>query len=95
MEAAFTSISEVKDGDMKHRLLMGSKRSLIEVLNQALKLRIAIQIVGPFRDSQKGNHYLCTVRDYFSKWPEVYTIPSQETSTVADVLVTDFFCLRS
>jgi hypothetical protein len=30
--------------------------------------------------------------DYFTKWPEVYTIPNQKASTVADALVTNFFC---
>jgi hypothetical protein len=29
--------------------------------------------------------------DYFTKWPEVYAIPNEETSTVVDALVT-FFC---
>jgi hypothetical protein len=94
MEAAFAAFSEVKDGDMKHCLLMGSKRSLTVALNQAMRLRIAIQIVGHFPYSQKGNQYLCTVMDYSSKRPEVYTIPSQEISMVADVLMISFFCLR-
>jgi hypothetical protein len=30
--------------------------------------------------------------DYFTKWPEAYAIPGEETSTVADALVTNFFC---
>jgi hypothetical protein len=30
--------------------------------------------------------------DYFTKWPEVYAIPTQEASTVAEVLVDNFFC---
>jgi Mn-dependent DtxR family transcriptional regulator len=30
--------------------------------------------------------------DYFTKWPEVYAIPNQEASTVAETLVTNFFC---
>ena len=30
--------------------------------------------------------------DNFTKCPEVYAIPNQETSTVADALVTNFFC---
>ena len=30
--------------------------------------------------------------DYFTKWPEVYAIPNHEASTVADVLVSNFFC---
>jgi transposase InsO family protein len=30
--------------------------------------------------------------DYFIKWPEAYAIPNQEASTVAEALVTNFFC---
>jgi transposase InsO family protein len=30
--------------------------------------------------------------DYFTKWPEAYAIPDQEASTVADVLVPNYFC---
>ena len=30
--------------------------------------------------------------DYLAKWPEVYAIPNQAASTVADTLVTHFFC---
>jgi hypothetical protein len=30
--------------------------------------------------------------DNFTKWPEAYAIPNQETSTVAEVLITNYFC---
>jgi transposase InsO family protein len=30
--------------------------------------------------------------DYFTKWPEVYAIRNQEASTVAEAVVTNFFC---
>jgi transposase InsO family protein len=30
--------------------------------------------------------------DYFTEWPEVYAIPNQEASTVAETVVTRFFC---
>ncbi|PNF29641.1 hypothetical protein B7P43_G16387 [Cryptotermes secundus] len=30
--------------------------------------------------------------DYFTKCPEVYAIPNQEASTIAEVLVANFFC---
>jgi transposase InsO family protein len=30
--------------------------------------------------------------DYFNKWQEVYPIPNQEASTIAETLVTNFFC---
>jgi hypothetical protein len=39
-----------------------------------------------------GNRYLLVAMDYFTNWPEVYAIPNQEASTVADALVTYFFC---
>jgi hypothetical protein len=31
--------------------------------------------------------------NYFTKWPEAYAIPNQEAATVAEALVTNFFCL--
>ena len=49
--------------------------------------RIAIDVAGPFPESAQGNKYVMVVIDYFSKWPEVYAIPNQETVTVANMLV--------
>jgi hypothetical protein len=54
--------------------------------------RVAIDIAGPFPWSDRRNRYLLIAMDYFTKWPEVYPIPDQEASTVADALMTDFFC---
>jgi hypothetical protein len=31
--------------------------------------------------------------DYFTKWPEAYAIPSQESPTLVEALVTNFICL--
>jgi hypothetical protein len=39
--------------------------------------RIAIDIAGPFPESDMGNRYLLVAMDYFTKWPEVYAIPNQ------------------
>ena len=33
--------------------------------------------------------------DYFSKWPEAYTIPNQEAVTIAQVLVDNLICRLS
>jgi hypothetical protein len=30
--------------------------------------------------------------DYFTKWPEAYAIPNQESSTATEALVTNYFC---
>jgi hypothetical protein len=54
--------------------------------------RVAVEIAGPFPESDRGNRYLLIAMDYFTKWPEVYAIPNQEVTTVADDLVNYFFC---
>jgi hypothetical protein len=52
--------------------------------------RIAID--GPFPENDSGNRHLLIANNSFTKWPGVYAIPNQEASTVADDLVTSFFC---
>jgi hypothetical protein len=54
--------------------------------------RMAIEVAGPVPQSDQGNRYLLIAVDYFRKWPEAYAIPSQEASTVAEALVTNFLC---
>ncbi|CAK1587170.1 unnamed protein product [Parnassius mnemosyne] len=54
--------------------------------------RIAIDVAGPFPETESGNKYFMVVMDYFTKWPEVFAIPNQEASTVADKLVHEVFC---
>ena len=51
-----------------------------------------MDVVGPFPESDKGNKYFMVVMDYFTKWPEVFAIPNQEASTIADKLVQEVFC---
>jgi hypothetical protein len=54
--------------------------------------RIAINAAGPFPWSNQENQYLLIAMDYFTKWPEAYTIPNLEASTMVEVLVAYFFC---
>ncbi|GFW20513.1 retrovirus-related Pol polyprotein from transposon 412 [Trichonephila clavipes] len=49
--------------------------------------RIAFGNLGPLLRSSKGNNNILVVMDYFTKWPEAYPIPDQETSTATEVLV--------
>jgi hypothetical protein len=53
--------------------------------------RIAIDVAGPFTRIGRGNRSLLIAMDYFTK-SEAYAIPNQEASTVAEVLVNNFFC---
>ena len=52
--------------------------------------RVALDILGPLPESDRGNKYILIIGDYFSKWTEAYAIPNQEATTVARVLVEEF-----
>ena len=52
-----------------------------------------MDVAGPFPVSNAGNRYVIVVMDYFSKWPEVYAIPNQETNTITNVFVNNWVCL--
>ncbi|GBM28166.1 Structural maintenance of chromosomes protein 4 [Araneus ventricosus] len=45
---------------------------------------MALDILGPFPVTTKGNRYVLVLMDYFTKWPEAIPIPDQEASTVAE-----------
>ncbi|ROT61688.1 hypothetical protein C7M84_020536 [Penaeus vannamei] len=52
---------------------------------------MAVDIVGPFPCTERGNKYICVAMDYFSKWPEAGALPNHEAETVAEFLVTQVF----
>ena len=52
--------------------------------------RVGIDITGPHPKSTRGNIYMLTVMDYFSKWADAFPIRNQEASTIAKVLLTGF-----
>ena len=53
---------------------------------------IAIDITGPFPESESGNSYVLVVADHFTRWMEAFAIPDQEAQTVAKKLVDEVFC---
>ena len=53
---------------------------------------VAMDILGPFPESENKNSYILVVGDYFTRWMEAYAIPNQEAATVARVLTQEFFC---
>ena len=54
--------------------------------------RIAIEIVGPLPETDKGNTCIMVVTDYFTKWVETYTLPNQEAKTCITKLIEEFIC---
>ena len=53
--------------------------------------RVAMDIIGPFPKTAKGNMYVLIIGDYFTKWVEAYPMSDMEATTVAKCLY-DFIC---
>ena len=53
--------------------------------------RVAVDVIGPFPETENGNKYILIAIDYFSKWPEAYALPNQEAVTLAKIIVSQFF----
>ena len=54
--------------------------------------RVAMDVIGPLPETERGNKYILVIGDYFSKWKEGYAMPNQEAETVADHFVKEFIC---
>ena len=44
---------------------------------------IGIDLVGPLPKAMRGNKYVVTLVDYFSKWPEAEVLPDKSAKSVA------------
>lgn len=53
--------------------------------------RVAVDILGPFPRTLRGNRYVVVALDYFTKWPETVAVPDQEAATVCEVLIEGMF----
>ena len=51
--------------------------------------RVGMDFVGQFPESE-GNRVILVVQDYFTKWVELYALPSQEAPVLARALVDNF-----
>jgi transposase InsO family protein len=54
--------------------------------------RIALDILGPLPESNRGHKYILIIADYFTRWTEAYPMPNQEAVTVARLLMEEFVC---
>ncbi len=52
------------------------------MLNQYI-VQVGIDIIGPLPVTAKGNRYIVTLVDYFSKWPEAETLQNKSAEEVA------------
>ena len=52
--------------------------------------RIAVDIMGPLPLTKDKNKYILVIGDYFTRWMEAYSLPSQHTENIAQKLVHEF-----
>ena len=52
---------------------------------------VSVDITGPHPRSRKGNVYIVTLMDHFTKWVEAIAVPNHTAPVVARVLYTDVF----
>lgn len=50
---------------------------------------LATDILGPLPRTPRGNRYILVVTDHFSKWVEIFPIPSQTAETCARVILNE------
>ena len=86
-----------KCGETKPMMLR-KKSALCQTRVGAPFEKTAIDLMGPFAKSHKGNVYVVVIQDYFTKWVVAEGIRDKTSMTVADVLytswITKFGCLR-
>jgi len=51
----------------------------------------SLDIFGPYPETKRGNRYLLTFIDHFSRYPEAIPPPRQDAPTVATAFVTEIF----
>jgi len=53
--------------------------------------RVSIDFLGPFNRTPRGNVYLLTAYDTFTRWPEAISKPDITSKTVASALLHQVF----
>ena len=54
--------------------------------------RIAVDLMGPLKETERHNRYILVVQDYFSKWTEAYPVPNEQATTVAEKIASEWVC---
>ena len=84
----------IKNSDVCQRTKPEIKRQIAPMGRFAVSgplERVAVDVMGPFKETIRGNHFVIVIGDYFTKWMEAYPVPNHKAETVATTLVDNFF----
>ena len=45
--------------------------------------QVGMNLIGPLPETSRGNKYIVTLTDYFSKWPEAAPLPDKTAAGIA------------
>ena len=57
--------------------------------------RVAVDVLGPFPTSEKGNKYVIIFTDYLTKWVEAFAVKDFGADTTAKLFVEEVICRHS
>ena len=67
-----------------------SKSAPMQIVRSGYPMeRIAVDILGEFPVTERGNKYVLVVGDYFTKWTECFAMSNMEAETVAKLIVNE------
>ena len=73
-------------------LLKRNRAALQQYIVAGPMERVALDVLGPLPETDRGNKLILVVADYFTKWVEAFALPNQEAVTVATKLVEEVIC---
>ena len=79
-------VRQCKDCAMYKPPNVNMTQPLIPITSTRALQLIELDVVGPFPVSEKGNKYIFTNIDTYTRWPEAYAIANQETETILTCL---------
>lgn len=54
--------------------------------------RVGIDFIGPLKTTTRGNRYIITAMDYFTRWPEAKALPAATAQTAANFIYEEIIC---
>ena len=57
--------------------------------------RLGVDVTGPHPTSSKGNVYILTLIDHFTKWVELFPMRNQEATNLAKLIFERVICVHS
>ena len=74
-------------------MLLKSHHAPLQLHQPGVPLQqVAMDILGPLPETERGNQYVLVITDYFTKWTDSFPMSNMEAHTVAELFVALLNC---